>query len=156
MDNLILLPKYCHVTTWKTLQDRSVRNESSLDSSRFNAISNGSAPTNRYKQFLKLRDGSSRGSAWPAWAIKMRGYAILNFWLHPTSFFASFFVTEITNLWPMPTLLDKMLGSIYFQPLHLGHFPLHHKIKFPDTWLKSEGSLMSWATYAFYICIKST
>ena len=57
-------------------------------------------PTNRYKQFLKLRDGSSRGPAQPAERLKCEAMRFLQ---HPDSFFASFFVTEITYLGPMPT-----------------------------------------------------
>ena len=47
-------------------------------------------PTNRHKQFWKLRDGSSKGPAKPGQAVKLRGDAIL---IASSFVFASF-------LWP--------------------------------------------------------
>ena len=72
-------------------------------------------PTNRYKQFLKLRDGSSRGPAQPAERLKCEAMRFLQ---HPDSFFASFFVTEITYLGPMPTSATRIqqLRHWKFQP----------------------------------------
>ena len=46
------------VTTWKRLQERSIRNEGS---SRSNAISNRNAPNQQAQAILKSRDGKSRG-----------------------------------------------------------------------------------------------
>ena len=54
--------------------------------------------SNRLKQFLKLRNGRSRGPAWPDRTVKMRGDAILI----ASSFVFCFVFSKITYLRPMP------------------------------------------------------